>query len=120
MWLVNDRALWGLVALSVGFGLLALVAIYGSMPGPDRAFSPPPVDQPGFTFSCYCYDRPLRVLIVDPKAEVRITAPQPQPAARARHAKQPPNHRARPDNHVSHAEAGGGGEGGIVPEPVAV
>ncbi|GGZ96745.1 hypothetical protein GCM10010329_17470 [Streptomyces spiroverticillatus] len=109
----------GVIALAVGLAVLSLVAIYASMPSASRAVSPPPNDQPGRVYSCYCWDRPLRVLIVDPAATIRIDAPpDTRPASRGRHAKNPPpDHRNRP-NHVSHAGADGG-EGGVRPVPVA-
>ncbi|MFD4835298.1 hypothetical protein ACFWPV_36515 [Streptomyces uncialis] len=66
--------------LSVGLGLLALVAIHASMPDPRRAMTPPPLDRPGHTYHCHCYERPLRVEILEPDGR-----PPRKPVARARH-----------------------------------
>lgn len=108
----TSPAVLGVIALSVGLGMLSLIMIYASMPSASRAVSPPPVGQPGRVYSCYCFDRPLRVLIVDPAATVRVdTLPSPS----GRHAKkQPPGHRSRP-SHVSHVGAGSGGKRGAPP-----
>lgn len=97
-----DRVVIGALILSVSLGLLALLAIYASMPSPHRAVSPPP-NRPGTHYRCHCWDRPIRVLIVDPPD------PQSQTTSRARHAKPHQDHRARPN--ASHAGAGGGGRG---------
>ncbi|MFM9368057.1 hypothetical protein [Streptomyces sp. Da 82-17] len=109
-----EPAMWGVFAIALSLGLLALVAIYWSMPNPLRAETPPPLDRPGTTYTCYCYAEPVRVL---------IGAPTPVPGkARGRHARAaqwPLHHRIRPDNHVSHAGADGGGKGGTAPVPVA-
>ena len=43
---VLDRMVIGLVCLSVCLGLVALVAIYASMPSPRRAVAPACVDAP--------------------------------------------------------------------------
>lgn len=51
-------ALWGLLALAVGLGLLALVAIYSSMPSPYRATCEPPTDRDGYSYTCYCWRAP--------------------------------------------------------------
>ncbi|MET7364011.1 hypothetical protein ABZS76_36985 [Streptomyces sp. NPDC005562] len=48
-----DRIMWGTVAVAVALALLALTAIYWSMPCPLRATTPPPLDQDGHTYTCY-------------------------------------------------------------------
>lgn len=111
---VLDRTLWGAIILSVGLALLALVAIYSSMPSPHRAQTPPPIDRDGYTYTCYCYSDPVRVKILAPTKSRRA-------ARHGRHARldQPPqDHRIRP-HHVSRAGADGGGKGGTVPVTVA-
>ncbi|KOX33059.1 MULTISPECIES: hypothetical protein [unclassified Streptomyces] len=109
---VPTPALIGVVTLCASLGVLALVAIYASMPSPRRAMTPPP-DRPGIRYSCYCWQRPVRVLIVEPEPE-----PEQQPVAarRGRHAKGNTDHRAHP--HASPAAAGSGGRG-KVPVPAA-
>ena len=109
-----DRVLWGTVALSASVALLALFAIYSSMPSPHRAVTPPPIDKDGYTYTCYCFSDPVRVKILAPTQQKRA-------ARSGRHARgdQPPQrHRVRP-NHVSHAGADGGGKEGTAPVSVA-
>lgn len=131
----TSPALCGVTTLAVGLAVLSLVAIYASLLAASRAVPPPTGDQPGRVYSCHCFDRPLRVLIVDPAAAIRIDAPPgarpdarpdaPPDARQAsgrRHAQRKrrlPDHRDRP-HRVSHAEADGGGEGGVRPVPAAV
>lgn len=112
----TSPAVLGVIALSVGLGVLSLVVIYASIPPAARAVTPPPVDQPGRVYSCYCFERPMRVLVVDPAASIRIDAPPvTRQAPSGRHArKPPPDHRTRPE-HVSHVGAGGGGKRGGPP-----
>ncbi|MFC8495345.1 hypothetical protein ACFUJU_32050 [Streptomyces sp. NPDC057235] len=107
---VPTPALIGVVTLCASLGVLALVAIYASMPSPRRAMTPPP-DRPGIRYSCYCWQRPVRVLIVEPEPEQ-----QPVAARRGRHAKGNTDHRAHP--HASPAATGSGGRG-KVPVPAA-
>ncbi|WP_167828890.1 hypothetical protein [Streptomyces sp. MZ04] len=42
-----ERAMWGTVALSIALAILALLAIYWSIPSPHRAVTPPPLDRDG-------------------------------------------------------------------------
>jgi hypothetical protein len=117
-----DWALIAVTGLAVGLALIALAAIYSSMPSPRRAISPPP-DRPGVKYTCYCYSRPVRVLIEAPRSMPRPAArpaPQPDPQAqtRGRHAKRPPEPPVRPF-YVSHAGADGGGRDVQHPVPVA-
>ncbi|MCX4672413.1 hypothetical protein OG453_38145 [Streptomyces sp. NBC_01381] len=108
-----ERVMWGIVALSIALAILALVAIYWSMPSSHRAVTPPPLDRDGYVYTCYCYRDPVRVQIQDPRSPRRTEA-------RRRHARGIPwliRHRVRPDSHVSHAGAGGGG--GTAPVLVA-
>ncbi|GAA0371875.1 hypothetical protein GCM10010319_57450 [Streptomyces blastmyceticus] len=92
----------GVLMLTVGF-LFALV-MWWSMPPAGRAFTPPPVDAPGKKFDCYCFDRPVSVLVIDP-AQVTITH-------RAKHARRPARwwRRIRPAP-PGHEGAGGTGRG---------
>ncbi|WP_435611768.1 hypothetical protein [Streptomyces sp. bgisy159] len=94
-----DRALLGLVIIFASLGVLVLVAIYASIPGPLHAETPPP-DTEGQTYTCYCWRDPIPVRVVVGPSKGRAPA-------RARHAR----HAARSKTHVSHAGAGGGGRG---------
>ncbi|GAA0347074.1 hypothetical protein GCM10010319_24520 [Streptomyces blastmyceticus] len=92
----------GVLMLTAGF-LFALI-MWWSMPPAGRAFTSPPVDAPGRTFDCCCFDRPVRVLVIDP-TQVRITY-------RAKHARRSVRswrriHPAPP----GHEGAGGTGKG---------
>lgn len=108
-----DRVMWGVIALSVGLGLLALVAIYSSLPSPHRAVTPPPLDQDGHTYTCYCYRTPVRVHVQNPQNGARKGHRR-----RARRGPWPRRHSVRPIPDVSHVVAGGG-RGGAAPVPVA-
>ncbi|HEY1179594.1 MAG TPA: hypothetical protein VGF17_25855 [Phytomonospora sp.] len=106
-----ERAFWGVMVLAIGLALLALLAIYWSMPSPHRAYIALPADRDGYSYTCYCWRDP-----------VRVTIPAEPPRPRRRHARldQPPqDHRSRPDPSPS-AGADCGTEGDIAPVSVAV
>jgi len=103
-----DLAVIAVVSLSVSLGVVALIAIYCSMPSPRRAVAPAPVDRPGYTYTCYCYNESVRVLILDSEVPRR---------RHARHGSKPARSRSRP---VSSPNAGAaGGRGGNAPVPMA-
>lgn len=102
-----DRMMWGALILSVSLGLLALLAIYSSMPSPHRAVTPPPLDQDGHTYTCYCYATPVRVQIQTPHGPARAAGRR----RRARRAVWPRRRRVRPISDASHAGADCGGRG---------
>lgn len=106
-----ERAFWGVMVIAVGLGLLALLAIYWSMPSPRRGYVAPPTDRAGYSYTCYCWGE-----------SVRVTFYAEPDRKRRRHARldQPPQHRgSRPDPSRS-AGADCGSEGDIAPAPVAV
>jgi hypothetical protein len=115
-----DRTVLGVVILSVCLGLGALLAIYWSIPGPQRAVAPAPLDKDGYTYNCYCFRHPVRVMILAPEErQKKVKTPAAQ--QRRRHARRNGllhGHRIRP-NHVSHAGADGGGRGESAPVTVA-
>jgi hypothetical protein len=103
---VLDRMVIGVVCLSVCLGLVALLAIYASMPSPRLAVAPAPTDRPGYTYTCYCYRDSVRVEIL----------PTNQP--RRRHARSEParpRNRSRPMSSPNAGVAGGRGEHAPVP-----
>ncbi|MFF4738767.1 hypothetical protein ACFY2W_23220 [Streptomyces sp. NPDC001262] len=56
----------GAGALTVSAAVVFGLAMWWMLPPAGRAFTPPPVDAPGTTYHCYCYDRPVRVAVIDP------------------------------------------------------
>ncbi|GGY65749.1 hypothetical protein [Streptomyces xanthochromogenes] len=106
----TERMFWGVMVLAVSLGLLALLAIYWSMPSTYRASIEPPTDRNGYSYTCYCWRSPVRVT-------VRTEPPRP----RRRHARldQPPQV-ARSSPPAPDAGADCGQEGAIAPVPVAV
>ncbi|WP_369377678.1 hypothetical protein [Streptomyces sp. cg36] len=107
----TERMFWGVIVLAVCLGLLALLAIYWSMPSPRRAYVAPPTDRNGYSYTCYCWRDPVRVTFCAEPARKR-----------RRHARldQPPqDRRSRPDPSPN-AGADCGKEGDIAPVPVAV
>lgn len=84
-----DLAVYAVVAGAIGLGVVALVAIYISMPSPGRAFEPPPGE--GTVVRCYCYNRPIEVKVVRQKTRRRGTVLPPatpaEPTRRGRHAR---------------------------------
>jgi len=106
---VLDRMVIGLVCLSVCLGLVALLAIYASMPSPRRAVAPAPTDRPGYTYTCYCYRDSVRVEI--------LSANRP----RRRHARSEPARSGNRSRPMSSPHTGvAGGKGKHAPMPVAV
>lgn len=57
-----DRMFWGVMVLAVCVVVLALFAIYWSMPSPYRAYVAPPTDRDGYSYTCYCWRDPVRCL----------------------------------------------------------
>ena len=105
---VLDRMVIGVVCLSVCLGLVALLAIYASMPSPRRAVAPAPTDRPGYTYTCYCYRDAVRV---------KILADETPRRRHARTQSKPARSRSRP---MSSPNAGAvGGRGDHAPVPVA-
>ncbi|MGW2485173.1 hypothetical protein ACWCWQ_35690 [Streptomyces sp. NPDC001571] len=106
----TERMFWGVMVLAVSLGLLALLAIYWSMPSTSRAYIEPPTDRNGYSYTCYCWRSPVRVT-------VRTEPPRP----RRRHARldQPPQS-VRSSPPPPDAGADCGQEGAITPVPVAV
>ncbi|MEV5567623.1 hypothetical protein AB0L54_32925 [Streptomyces sp. NPDC052196] len=104
----TERMFWGVIVLAVAVGLLALLAIYWSMPSPYRAYVAPPTEQNGYSYTCYCWRDPVRVTFcAEPERK------------RRRHARldQPPQSRRSPSSAPAGEDCGR--EGDITPVPVA-
>ncbi|MBD0743816.1 hypothetical protein [Streptomyces sp. CBMA152] len=105
-----ERAFWGVIVIAVALGLLALLAIYWSMPSPCRAYVAPRTDRNGYSYTCYCWAQP-----------VRVTFCAESDRKRRRHAKldQPPQGRGSRPDPSPRAGADREKEGDIAPVPVA-
>ncbi|WHM36326.1 hypothetical protein [Streptomyces sp. BPTC-684] len=105
-----ERMFWGVMVLAVCVAMLALLAIYWSMPPAHRAYVALPTDRDGYSYTCYCWRDPVRVILCTGSGKHR-----------RRHARldQPPqDFRSRRDPSSS-AGADCGSEGDIAPAPVA-
>lgn len=127
----------GAISIGVSLALLALMAVWASLPSAKRAVTPAP-DRPGMRYRCYCWKEPVVVFVEAPPAPTveappapmvaappapMVAAPPapgygappapriPAPAPRGCHAKPRGTvHAARPDS-ASLAGAGGRGRG---------
>lgn len=101
-----DRIMWGAIVGPVALALLALLAIYLSMPSPHRAMTPPLLNPDSHIHTCYRYRTQVRVQIETPPSDTH----QGSRRRRARRVTWPSRHRAHPTPDASHA-AGGAEEG---------
>lgn len=64
---MGDHVVVGIISICVSLGLLALTAVWASMPSATRAVTPAP-DRPGKRYRCYCWSEPVVVFIEAPPA----------------------------------------------------
>ncbi|MGW1277960.1 hypothetical protein ACWD4V_13550 [Streptomyces tsukubensis] len=102
-----DQIFWGSLILALSVLLLVLLIMWALLPNPHRAFTPPPLDRDGFTYSCYCWQDSVRVTIL---------ADAPGRARHARRARDPLFDRIRSDSSPN-ARADGGRKGNAAPVP---
>lgn len=58
------RVVAGTILLALaGLGVL-LVLLWWHLPNPRRGFTPPPVGSPGHRYRCYCYSKPVTVVVL--------------------------------------------------------
>ncbi len=90
--MINDQVVVGVIAVCVSLGLLALTAVWASMPSAQRAVTPAP-DRPGKRYRCYCWKEPVVVFIEAPPAPKIEAPPFPRveapPAPRVEAARPP-------------------------------
>ncbi|MFC0599904.1 hypothetical protein [Streptomyces palmae] len=80
----TDGFLLTCMVVAICVSLLVLVALFAWMPSGQRGVTPP-LDEPGGTYTCLCWQAPVRVEIAP-----RI------PPGRGRHARgRSPDHRSR-------------------------
>ncbi|MEE1797448.1 hypothetical protein ACIQVO_28520 [Streptomyces sp. NPDC101062] len=66
---MNDRVLWGVVALTGSLVVLVLGILYAWAGRPE---APVPVDaEEGHTYTCYCYRDPVLVTVRHPRTRYR-------------------------------------------------